>query len=249
MDFNFNSSSSLDDITFDTQAKQLAARRFFSKVYLFMFGALLVTGAIAYQYGTPEFILEYFYRETPKGLAATPLFYVVVFSPLGIVFALHSLVNRASFAVLFALFTLYAVLLGFALTTIFMRYTTESIAIVFGISAGTFAIMAIAGYTTKVDLTRFGSILMMAFFGIFIASIVNFWVGSDGLSWLISIIGVLVFTGLTAYHMQNLKRYANDASLNEDQKNKLALLGGFTLYVTFINLFLSLLRLFGDSKN
>lgn len=238
--------SNLDEIFFNTEARKAVARQFLSKVYLYMFGALLVTGAIAYQYGTPEFILKYFYLETPRGLSPTPLFYVVVFAPIGIVFALNSLINRASFSVLFALFALYSVLIGFALTTIFMRYTTESIAIVFVITAGTFAVMAIAGYVTKVDLTRFGSILMMAFLGIFIASIVNFFVGSDGLSWLISIVGVLVFTGLTAYHMQNLKRYAHDSTLNEDQRNKLALLGGLTLYVTFINLFLSLLRLFGD---
>lgn len=248
MDFNFNSNSTLDDITFDTQAKQLAARRFFSKVYLFMFGALLVSGAIAYQYGTEEFISEYFIQMKGGKPSISPLLYVVMFSPIAVAFAMHALVNRASFVILFGLFALYSVLIGFSLSTIFIVYTTQSILLVFGVTSGTFAVMAIAGYTTTVDLTRFGSILMMAFFGIFIASIVNIWVGSDGLGWLISIVGVLVFTGLTAYHMQNLKRYAHDSSLNEDQKNKLALLGGFTLYVTFINLFLSLLRLFGDRE-
>jgi len=246
MDFNFNSNSNLDNITFDTTEQQTAARQFISKVYLFMFGALIVSGAIAYQYGTLDFVAKYFLQETPQGLQVAPLFYVVAFSPIAVAFALQALINRASFAVLFALFTLYAVLIGFSLSTIFIVYTTSSIALVFGVTAGTFAVMAIAGYTTSTDLTKMGSILSMAFVGIFIASIANIWLGSDGLSWLISILGVLVFTGLTAYHMQQLKKYAYDAQLTEEQKNKLALLGGFTLYVLFINLFLSLLRLFGD---
>lgn len=246
---NMNMNSNLDEVFFNTEVEKAAARRFFSKVYLFMMGALLVSGIIAYQYGTREFIEQYFLKVAANGkVGLSPLFYVVVFSPIAVALALQALVNRASFAVLFGLFAIYAVLIGFSLSTIFVVYTTASIAIIFGITAGTFAVMAIAGYTTKVDLTRFGSILMMAFFGIFIASIVNIWVGSDTLGWLVSVVGVLVFTGLTAYHMQNLKRYAHDSQLSEDQKNKLALLGGFTLYVTFINLFLSLLRLFGQEK-
>ncbi len=238
--------TNLDEIFFNTEAEKASARQFLSKVYLFMFGALLVSGVIAYQYGTEEFVSEYFIQTVNGKPSVAPLFWVVAFSPVAIAFALQALVNRASFVVLFGLFAIYSVLIGFSLSTIFIVYTSTSILLVFGVTAGTFAVMAIAGYTTNVDLTRFGSILMMAFFGIFIASIANIWLGSDGLSWLISIIGVLVFTGLTAYHMQNLKRYAHDATLSEDQRNKLALLGGFTLYVTFINLFLSLLRLFGD---
>ena len=111
-----------------------------------------------------------------------------------------------------------------------------------------FGVMAILGYTTKADLTKMGSILGMAFMGIFIASMVNLWLGSSGMSWWISLIGAIIFPGLIAFHMQQLKKYAYDSMMSEDQRNKMALLGGFTLYVLFVNLFLSLLRLFGERE-
>lgn len=237
----------IDNYSFDTAEKQAAARQFFAKVYGFMFFALIVSGAIAYQYGTVEFITKYFITATENGGAKlSPLFYVVVFSPIGVALLFQTMINRLSFPLLFGLFSLYSILIGFSLSTIFIVYSMSSIAITFGVTAGTFGVMAIMGYVTKVDLTKFGSILMMAFWGIFIAGIVNFFLKSDGLSYLISIIGVVVFTGLTAYHMQQLKKFAHDSEISADEKNKLALLGGFTLYVLFVNLFLSLLRLFGN---
>jgi FtsH-binding integral membrane protein len=236
----------LDDYSFDTAEKAAAAKKFFAKVYGFMFFALIVSGAIAYQYGTIEFIGKYFIQITEKGASLTPLFYVVIFSPIGVALLLQSMVNRLNFPLMFALFALYSVLIGFSLSTIFIVYSMSSIAMTFGITAGTFGVMAIMGYTTSLDLTKMGSILYMAFIGIFIAGIVNFFMNSDTLGYIISIIGVIVFTGLTAYHMQQLKQYAHDSSLSETEKNKMALLGGFTLYVLFVNLFLSLLRLFGS---
>ena len=127
-----------------------------------------------------------------------------------------------------------------------MTYSIGSIVGVFFATAGAFGVMAIMGFVTKADLTKFGSILYMAFIGIFIASLVNMWLGSELLGYIVSMIGVLVFTGLTAYHMQKLKEFAQNAQASEDQKNKMALIGGFTLYVLFINLFLSLLSLFGN---
>jgi uncharacterized protein len=105
--------------------------------------------------------------------------------------------------------------------------------------------MAVLGYTTKTDLTKMGSLLYMAFIGIFIAGIVNFWVGSEMLDYIISMIGVFVFTGLTAYYMQKLKGVSQDTSLSGIDRNKLALVGGLMLYIMFVNLFLSLLRLLG----
>lgn len=236
----------LDDYSFETIEAKTAARKFFSKVYAFMFGALLISAVIAFQYGTPDFIFRYFVEATAKGTQIQPLFYVVMFAPLGIGLAMQFLINRLSFAALFGMFALYSILIGFMLTVVVFMYTTQSLVLTFGITAGTFGIMAVMGYVTKADLTKFGSILMMAFWGIMIASIVNFFMKSDGLQYLISIIGVLVFTGLTAYHMQQLKAFAHDAQQSEENKNKMALIGGFTLYVLFINLFLSLLRLFGD---
>ncbi|MDF3027519.1 MAG: hypothetical protein K0S23_1826 [Fluviicola sp.] len=236
----------IDDYSFDTAEKQAAARQFFGKVYGFMFFALIVSGAIAYQYGTEAFFLKYFSNATPKGPQPNILFYVVVFAPIGVGLLFQTMINRLSFPLLFGLFSIYSILIGFALSTIFLQYSLGSIASTFGITAGTFAVMAIMGYVTKVDLTKMGSILYMAFIGIFIASIVNFFLKSEAFDYLISILGVIVFTGLTAYHMQRLKQFAHDSELSADQKNKLALLGGFTLYVLFVNLFLSLLRLFGS---
>lgn len=236
----------IDDYSFDTAEKQAAARQFFAKVYGFMFFALIVSGAIAYQYGNIDFIEKYFLTKTLHGVKPSPLFYVVVFSPIGVALLMQTMINRLSFPLLFGLFALYSILIGFSLSTIFVVYSATSIAVTFGVTAGTFAVMAIMGYVTKVDLTKFGSILMMAFWGMFIAGIVNMFIGWQTLSFLISVLGVVVFTGLTAYHMQQLKKFAHDAEISADDKNKLALLGGFTLYVLFVNLFLSLLRLFGS---
>jgi FtsH-binding integral membrane protein len=236
----------IDDYSFDTAEKQAAARQFFAKVYGFMFFALIVSGVIAYQYGNMDFIEKYFLTQTPKGMKPSALFYVVVFSPIGVALLMQTMVNRLSFPLLFGLFSLYSVLIGFSLSTIFVVYTMTSIAAIFAVTAGTFGVMAIMGYVTKVDLTKFGSILMMAFWGMFIAGIVNMFIGWETLSFLISVLGVVVFTGLTAYHMQQLKKFAHDSEISADNKNKLALLGGFTLYVLFVNLFLSLLRLFGS---
>lgn len=236
----------IDDYSFDTAEKQAAARQFFAKVYGFMFFALIVSGVIAYQYGNMDFIGKYFLTQTPKGMKPSALFYVVVFSPIGVALLMQTMINRLSFPLLFGLFSLYSVLIGFSLSTIFVIYTMTSIAVIFGVTAGTFGVMAIMGYVTKADLTKFGSILMMAFWGMFIAGIVNMFIGWETLSFLISVLGVVVFTGLTAYHMQQLKKFAHDSEISADDKNKLALLGGFTLYVLFVNLFLSLLRLFGS---
>ncbi len=236
----------LDDYSFDTTEKVAAAKKFFAKVYGYMFFALIVSGAIAFKYGTIEFIAEYFIQVTEKGASMTPLFYVVVFSPIGVALLMQTMVNRLSFPMLFGLFALYSVLIGFSLSTIFIVYSMNSIALTFGVTALTFGTMAIMGYITSIDLTRMGSILYMVFIGMFIASIVNFFVGSEPMGYVISILGVIVFTGLTAYHMQQLKKFAHDSTLSETDKNKMALLGGFTLYVLFVNLFLSLLRLFGS---
>lgn len=236
----------LDNYSFDTAEKQAAARQFFAKVYGFMFFALIVSGAIAYQYGTEAFFLKYFLTITPQGAKLTPLYYVVIFSPIGVALLFQTMINRLSFPLLFGLFSLYSILIGFAISSIFLRYSMGSIANTFGITAVTFGVMAIMGFITKVDLTKMGSILYMVFIGMFVASLINFFLKSDGFQYLISILGVIVFTGLTAYHMQQLKKFAHDSEISAENKNKLALLGGFTLYVLFINLFLSLLNLFGS---
>lgn len=239
----------INDYSFDTVEKKAAARQFFAKVYAFMFFALLVSGAIAYQYGTVEFISKYFVSIDAKGQPSiNTLYYVVLFSPIGIALLFSTMLNRLSFPVLFGLFAIYSILIGFSLSSIFIVYSATSIALVFGVTAGTFGVMAIMGYVTSADLTLMGSILSMAFIGIFIASIVNFFIGWETLNFIISIIGVIVFTGLTAYHMQQLKHYAFESQDSAENKNKMALMGGFTLYILFVNLFLSLLRIFGSRE-
>ena len=144
------------------------------------------------------------------------------------------------------LFTLYSAMIGASLSTIFFNYSIASIMTTFFVSAGTFIGMAVLGYTTKTDLTKMGSLLYMVFIGMFIASIANFFINSEGVSWWISFLGVFVFTGLTAYWMQQLKGVAENSMLDGVERDKLALVGGLNLYILFVNLFLSLLRLFGN---
>ncbi len=240
----------LDNPSFQTAQSQTAARQFFAKVYAFMFGALLISGGIAYQFGTEAFFEEYFV--TPATLhspaSLSPLFYIIAFAPLGLALLMQTMINRLSYPVLILLFASFSILLGLSLTTIFLQYSTLSIVSTFFVTAGSFAGMAILGYTTKIDLTKFGSLLYMAFIGIFIAGIVNMFVESDGLGFVISVIGVFVFTGLTAYHMQQLKEVAFNTAIPEKDRNKMALIGGLTLYILFVNLFLSLLRLLGGRE-
>lgn len=223
-------------------------RDFFKNVYAYMFGALAISGLIAYMAGTPEFVLRYFLKADATGVSVAPLFYVVAFAPLGLGLVIQMAYQRLSFGLLLFLFLLYAVLMGLSLSTVLLVYSGSQIALTFFVTAGAFGGMAILGYTTKVDLTKFGSLMYMGFIGIFIAGIVNFFVGSDAISFWISVIGVFVFTGLTAYYMQRLKTEAADTGLSEMDRNKLAIVGGLMLYILFVNLFLSLLRLLGGRE-
>jgi hypothetical protein len=207
-----------------------------------MFAALGISGAIAYLCGTPEFVMKYFI--TNGGISG--LFYLVVFAPVGLGLLIQMAYNRLSLPVLLLLFGVYSALMGLSLSTIFLVYDIASIYTTFLVTAGAFAGMAILGYTTKTDLTKFGSLLYMVFIGMFIATIVNIFMKSDTMDFVVSVLGVFVFTGLTAYQMQQLKHISNDPTLEGVQRNKLALIGGLMLYILFINLFLSLLRLLGN---
>lgn len=217
-------------------------KEFFANVYSYMFAGLAITGVIAWYMGSDIENVRFMFNET--GLA--PIGYVVMFAPLLVVLAIQFGVNRFSMPVLLGLFVVYAVLLGVSLSSIFLIYSIGSIATTFFITAGTFGAMAVLGYTTNVDLSKFGSIMYMLFIGIFIASIANMFMQSDTISWIISFVGIFVFTGLTAWEMQRLKYIAGDPELNGVERSKLALIGGLKLYILFINLFLSLLRFFGD---
>ena len=167
---------------------------------------------------------------------------------LALVIGLSAGINRLSLTTATLMFVLYSVINGATLSCIFIIYTMSSIANVFFITAGTFAVMALFGYTTKMDLTSMGKILFMALIGIIIASIANFFFKSSGLEMIVSYLGVLIFVGLTAYDSQKIKEMAYAAPDVSEQMQKYALLGALTLYLDFVNLFLYLLRIFGKRE-
>ena len=226
-----------------TENNAEAVRSFFRSVYSYMFAALGISGIIAYRVGNdPNLFSEYFLNGT-GGLSAS--FYLVLFAPIGLSFLIQWGYNRLSMLSLTFLFILYSGLMGLMLSSIFLVYDLQAIANTFFVSAGAFGGMAILGYTTKTDLSKFGSLLYMVFIGMFISSIVNFFIGSDSMGFIIACLGVFVFTGLTAYHMQALKKMVQSNQISLAEKSKIALIGGLQLYILFINLFLSLLRILG----
>ena len=173
--------------------------------------------------------------------------WVVILAPLGLVMVMSFGINRLSLATALALFFVYSGLLGLSLASIFLVYTGASITRVFFISAATFGAMSLYGYTTQRDLTGFGSFLFMGLIGIIIASLVNIFLHSSGLDWVISVLGVLIFTGLTVYDTQNIKEMYSPMDDGTVAGRK-AVMGALRLYLDFINLFLMMLRLFGDRR-
>ena len=182
-----------------------------------------------------------------RALFGSPLMWIVMLAPLGIVFYMSFGIRKMSAAKAQTAFWIFAALMGASLASIFLVYTGASITRVFFITAGTFGAMSIYGYTTKRDLTKLGSFLMMGLIGIIIASIVNIFMKSSMMYFVISIIGVLIFVGLTAYDTQKIKNMYL-ASDDSEISGKKAVMGALTLYLDFINLFLMLLRLFGQRR-
>ncbi|MBK6830421.1 MAG: Bax inhibitor-1/YccA family protein [Flavobacteriales bacterium] len=189
------------------------------------------------------------HMEGPNVGGLTGLGYVVMFAPLLLVVVMSGLVQRRNSTLLLGIFLLYSALTGMSLSVIFLIYPIAAIGNVFFISAGIFGVMAFAGYTTKTDLTKLGSILMIGLIGIVIASLVNMFIGSSTMDYIVSIIGVVIFTGLTAYDMQKLKRMGEQVATGTETAQKMALMGALSLYLDFINLFLMLLRLFGGRRD
>ena len=208
------------------------------KVYLWMTMALAITGFTAYGVATSPGILQTIY-------ANPAVMWGIIIAELILVVTVSGAINRLSLSVATLLFIVYSVLNGALLSSVFLVYTASSVATVFFITAGTFAAMALIGYTTKTDLSSMGKILLMALIGMIIATIVNFFVKSTGLELIISYIGVLVFVGLTAYDSQKIKQMLLQAPDASEGAQKVALLGALSLYLDFINLFLYLLRIFG----
>jgi FtsH-binding integral membrane protein len=208
------------------------------RVYNYMASGLALTAIVAYAASASGFY---------ETIAATPLIWIVLLAPLGVVMFFSYRLHAMSVAAAQATFWIYAALIGLSLAGLFLIYTGDSIARVFFITAATFAAMSLYGYTTKADLSKFGSFLMMGLIGIIIASLVNLFIRSSALQFAVSIAGVLVFVGLTAYDTQKIKdTYAADDS--DDAAGKKALLGALTLYLDFINLFIMLLRLLGNRR-
>ena len=221
-----------------------STRTFISGVFTWMFLALTVTAITAYLFASnPELIGLLI---TPTGMSMFG--YFVMFAPFGFVLLMGMGFARFSSALLTLFFAIFAVLMGMSLSFIFMAYTLGSIYVTFAITAGMFGIMALTGYTTNTDLTKFGSIMFMGLIGIVIASIVNMFMRSSMMDYIISFIGVLVFTGLTAYDVQKLKRIGEGAVYGAESTKKLMVMGALTLYLDFINLFLFLLRFLGNRK-
>ena len=208
------------------------------KVYLWMTMALAITGFTAYGVATSPGILQTIYSNPA-------VMWGLVIAELILVITVSGAINRLSLSVATLLFIVYSVLNGALLSSVFLVYTASSVATVFFITAGTFAAMALIGYTTKTDLSSMGKILLMALIGMIIATIVNLFVKSTGLELIISYIGVLVFVGLTAYDSQKIKQMLLQAPNASEGAQKVALLGALSLYLDFINLFLYLLRIFG----
>ncbi|MGQ0827770.1 MAG: Bax inhibitor-1/YccA family protein [Bacteroidota bacterium] len=222
------------------------SKTFMASVFSWMFAALAITSIVAYYFAGSAELLSLLVNMEAGGL--TTLGYVVMFAPIGFVLAMSLGFNRFSYPVILFLFLLYSAVMGASLSFIFLAYTASSIFGTFLAASGMFGLMAVVGYTTKTDLTKFGSIMMMGLVGIIIASIINWFIGSSGLDYIISFIGVLVFTGLTAYDVQKLKRIGAGVEFGTATTSKLVIMGALNLYLDFINLFLMLLRLFGDRK-
>ena len=223
-------------------------RDYMLKVYNLMASGLALTGIIAYFSANTPAIINMLYAAGPTGvLQPTGLAYLVMFSPLAFVLALSFGINKMQASTAQAVFWAFAGVMGLSLANIFLIYTGSSIARVFFITAGTFAGMSLYGYTTRRDLTGLGSFMMMGLIGLIIASVVNMFMQSSAMQFVISVVGVLIFVGLTAYDTQKIKSMYLEADGAEVMSKK-AIMGALTLYLDFINLFIMLLRLFGNRR-
>jgi FtsH-binding integral membrane protein len=239
-----------DQVTIDA-----GLRAYMIRVYNYMASGVALTGVVSwltYQAAGGDTIQVAGGRISGltafgQAIFSGPLTIILALGTLGLVFFMSYRINRLSVGTALSLFFIYAALLGLMLSSVFLSYTGMSVTRVFFVSAATFGSLSLYGYTTKRDLGPIGSFLFMGLIGIVIASLVNIFLASNGLSWLISVVGVLVFAGLTAYDTQRIKEMY---SVNDDGTiaGRKAVMGALSLYLDFINLFLMLLRIFGDRR-
>ncbi|MFN4284273.1 MAG: Bax inhibitor-1/YccA family protein [Alphaproteobacteria bacterium] len=214
-------------------------RQYMLQIYNYMASGVALTGIVAYAVANTPALFN--------AIFGTPLMWVVMLAPLGLALFFGMRIQHMKASTAQALFWVFASVMGMSLATIFVVFTGESIARVFFITAGTFAAMSLYGYTTKRDLSRFGSFLMMGLIGVILASLVNLFIGSTALQFAVSVIGVLVFVGLTAYDTQQIKEMYWDADDEETYKKK-SIMGALRLYLDFINLFMLLIQLLGARR-
>ncbi|MCD4681671.1 MAG: Bax inhibitor-1/YccA family protein [Bacteroidales bacterium] len=226
------------------ETKDMAAN-FVANVFAWMGIALAITAFTAYYFASNENLINSLFNPET---GMTTLGWIVMLSPLGFVLAMGMGFQRFSVGTLTLLFGVFSILMGASLSFILLIYTSASIFQTFAVTAGMFAIMSFVGYTTKTDLTKFGSLMMMGLIGIIIASVVNMFMRSEAFDYIISFIGVLVFTGLTAYDVQKLKRIGAGVQYGSEPARKLVIMGALSLYLDFINLFLFLLRFLGNRR-
>jgi len=238
----------------DTAVLDAGLRAYMLRVYNWMSSGLLLTGIVAYAIANTS-LISLFYQQvmTPRGIAVQPtiLGYAAIFAPLVFTMVLSFGVNRLSRSATQALFWAFAAAMGASIANIFLIYSGASIARVFFVSAATFGAMSLYGYTTKSDLTKMGSFLFMGLIGIIVASLVNMFIGSTALQFAISVIGVLIFVGLTAYDTQRIKGDYQQFAYAEgtDIAAKRSVFDALSLYLNFINLFMLLLQLFGNRNS
>lgn len=222
-------------------ATDVAVSALFKSVYMQMAAALSITGLVAYFLSQSQDFWLFLANNTS-------MIWVVLIAQIVLVIWLSARFTRMSMTTATLLFILYSAMMGVTMSTIFMVYTMSSIASVFFITAGMFLVMSLLGYFTRMDLTRLESVLFMALIGVIIASLVNIFLKSEMLYWVVSYVAVVVFVGLTAYDTQKIKQMLVEYGEVDEMGYKLALFGALTLYLDFINLFLYLLRIFGDRR-
>jgi FtsH-binding integral membrane protein len=241
-------------INYVEEQKGTVAKKFFANVFLWMFIALGLSTLSAFFMAHTPGLQDYLVRYDEAGNRAgmTTLGYVAMFAPLGLVMLMSAGISR-SYTALLGVFVLYALLTGVSLSFILLIYTSASVIGCFAAAAGIFGIMAVLGYTTDTDLTKYSSILMVGLIGLVIATVVNMFIGSATMDYILSFFGVAIFTALTAYDVQKLKLIGEGIEQNGDQiaqadSKKLAIMGALSLYLDFLNIFLYLLRIFGNRR-
>jgi FtsH-binding integral membrane protein len=231
---------SAQPLGYESRADAGVVARFFNVVYAWMCAGLALTAVVAWYISTRPDLMAQIFRG--------PMLIILIIAELALVWTVSAAVNKLSAPVATALFMLYSALNGLTLSVIFLAYTHKTLGSTFLITAAMFGAMSVYGMATRRDLTSLGSFLFMALIGLIIASVVNIFLASSALYWIISYAGVLIFVGLTAYDTQRLKRVAEYTANDQAMASRLAVNGALTLYLDFINLFLLMLRILGDRR-